>query len=1614
MGLNRQPRSGGRGGAGRGRGGRGRHQHQQNAGASTVRSGMSVKHRDMLLDVLRHAATPGGDGITIDEKDLAIGPRSGGSAQITFQRNKAKTLLDHLQTALEVIGFPSAAASSLANDVCGVGENSNSSSNSSSLSTIFSLPQKDVSSYLDLIRHEPFVKSSEWELLDLCVAAAKKMAGIDNDDQDGTSASGTGNEGLLSFPAERHESRCCEWESFAAVYADHFVGNKADDAAPYLFDPTKNDDFANDDADDQNQGENGNNNDDDDGNDDDNQEQGKQQHQKDDDDENFDDDPESTVSLQFRTKGGDYVIVQITVSDDYPNRYPLFSVREKSFFDGEIDNETTNRQEVDKIRANSRIALGIPGSLRFSIFQALASIVVSFPKGMPLLQSLTSAAQEVIEEAKTWKEVEENESGAGGKKNLQDKHAGKMQDPKQQHANVRGEFLDKLIEATNALHQKQPQQHAQASGKKQQHDSVNNSTSSKNNSDSSISNGNKNNFSSSSIDAAAQKLTEVAPCLAPPTKLRQLEAQKSAEAFSRSTFLINDEDENRNMLCKWQEVAKRGALSAFRRTLPAYQVRDSLKSILAKSNVVLVCGSTGSGKTTQVPQYLLEYFIESGKASQCNIVCTQPRRIAASSCAIRVAEERDEQIGDTVGYSIRLESKLSKRSRLVFMTTGILLRRLQSDPYIGNISHVVVDEIHERGIDTDFLLILLKDLLNRRKDIKVVLMSATMDAKKFSDYFGGAPIVEIPGRTHPVRMVSLECALVATGYRLDEGSPFAIRDHAARGGSGKKNNRYYDSASMQAIADGIDESSSVMGEEKSLFAAIKEVKDACQESLADDPSSFASPTTKDDTKGSMGTSLLPIALRYNSISGKDFEGAARTLQTMDPDKINFELIEEIVLFIDRHYSAASANDDGNGAILIFLPGMAEITQCMEQLLSNRQISSRSLILNLHSTLGSGAQQAVFAKPPRGKRKIVLGTNIMETSVTIDDAVFVIDTGKFKENRYDARRALSQLVTCWVSKAAARQRQGRAGRVKPGLCFRLYSNQRYKSFADHQVCEMHRVPLENIILQIHALNLGDEVELLSRALDPPQRKAIEASIKVLSNLGALVKTEKSTQPSSPQSLQNQNQNQQQQQHLHQEHSLTSLGFHLTNLPIDVRIGKMIVLAAVLRCVDPVLTIAAALSGRNPFSSAPDDSLQVETIRRAFTRSNFSDFASSWFAYAGWLAAKRKKIEKQFVKDSFLSMTSLIGIQQTKKQLERYLVESGFLKQQEGASGVSEPHVTLDGTVYEIGGSFYNSNAASYKCITASIVGGLHPNIAKVLPPKKSHGASSSPSPSSSSFSTNRHFSNLVGCGTADGIIASIHPSSVNAKAMGEFPFPLVAYLEKIKTSTIFLRDTTVVSPYTLILFAGESKFHPEFEELAYDHWLSFRCCAADAALLLGLRRQLDAALASKINDPSSEWESVANVAVKAMVKLIHEESMSSLQLTTERPRFNRDPTKTAEGQELSKPSTMARSGGGGGIGGGGGGIGGGGDPSSSPSASFQSQQPKMSYGARMRLQSKTCFNCGDKGHLSRDCPNSSRKFPGGPTTNCFVCGSMSHHPTDCPLTLKRILPEGASATFGSTE
>ena len=453
----------------------------------------------------------------------------------------------------------------------------------------------------------------------------------------------------------------------------------------------------------------------------------------------------------------------------------------------------------------------------------------------------------------------------------------------------------------------------------------------------------------------------------------------------------------------------KGKYEDVRKKLPAWQEQDKIVSLVSRNQVVVISGSTGCGKSTQVPQFLLDDWLMSNQSEHCNIVCTQPRRISAVGVASRVAEEREEKVGGSVGYQIRLETCAGERTRLMFCTTGILLRRLESDPGLEDVTHVIVDEVHERSEESDFLLMILRDTLKTRRNLKIILMSATLNADLFSNYFRGTPVLDIPGRTFPVEQVFLEDILECVPYSLEENSPYARKQEKNQGNFGGLAKELFSGDCRDAYLDSVDVDLLLVGE------GVKPARDKQMDEHCD---------------------VQQVYQRYSEYS----ETTARTLSVMEWSKINYDLIETVLSFI-----ADGGSRDWrlprSGSILVFLPGLQEIMTLYEQLVSHPVLGNKSkkfILIPLHSSLSSEEQQLVFSKPGHGQRKIVISTNLAETSITIDDCVFVVDAGRMKEKRFDPTKNMESLDTVWVSQANALQRKGRAGRVQEGYCFHLYT------------------------------------------------------------------------------------------------------------------------------------------------------------------------------------------------------------------------------------------------------------------------------------------------------------------------------------------------------------------------------------------------------------------------------------------------------------------------------------------------------------------------------------------------------------------------------------------------
>jgi ATP-dependent RNA helicase DHX57 len=637
-------------------------------------------------------------------------------------------------------------------------------------------------------------------------------------------------------------------------------------------------------------------------------------------------------------------------------------------------------------------------------------------------------------------------------------------------------------------------------------------------------------------------------------------SRSNGEPFKRN--FRNIRLDNTKILDRYQKnKASTPKLLGQRKSLPAWSEQGKILQKLERNQVLVISGMTGCGKSTQVPQYILDGGLKDGKVH--NIICTQPRRISAIGVAERVAQERDEKVGNMVGYQIRLESKTSAMTRLLFCTTGILLRRLESDPELNEVSHVIIDEVHERSEESDFLLMIIRDLLPRRPELRILLMSATLNATLFASYFGsGIPVIDIPGRTFPVHQFYLEKIIDRVGYCLEERSQFAKRRP-----KNVENKANVDAAKKRINKMGkdifLDDYDAEM-----LFGQSNEGFKPAKDNLEDEQ-----------------LSVKQIHHRYNNCD----EHTQRTLSLMDFDKINYDLVEQVLVHI-----LDCSDYPAQGSILVFLPGMQEIMTLYDQI-NRHPVLGRCKILPLHSSLSSEEQSMIFVKTKQ--RKIVISTNLAETSITIDDCVFVVEVGRMKEKRFDPAKNMESLDTIWVSKANALQRKGRAGRVMAGLCFHLYTQFRYDNhFRKDPVPEIHRVPLEQMLLRIKIMplfhNKLNVKDVLANLIEPPNYENVNSALERLRGVGAL----------------------------DQQEALTPLGYHLASLPVDVRIGKLMILGAMFKCLDSTLTMAACLSYKSPFVAPFSKREEARKRRMTFALWN-SDQITDLQAYNAWRTAQK---------------------------------------------------------------------------------------------------------------------------------------------------------------------------------------------------------------------------------------------------------------------------------------------------------------------------------------------------------------------------------------------------------
>ena len=573
--------------------------------------------------------------------------------------------------------------------------------------------------------------------------------------------------------------------------------------------------------------------------------------------------------------------------------------------------------------------------------------------------------------------------------------------------------------------------------------------------------------------------------------------------------------------------------------LPVSGKKAEIAEAISKNQVVIICGETGSGKTTQIPKICLEL----GRGVAGLIGHTQPRRIAARSVASRIAQELQSPLGEVVGYKVRFNDKLSEGSYVKLMTDGILLAETQGDKFLNAYDTIIIDEAHERSLNIDFLLGYLKQLLPRRPDLKVIVTSATIDADRFSKHFNGAPVIEVSGRTYPVEIRYRP--LGKAGFRTKE--------------TGEPENAQFDA------------------DDETIFGIARKTKTE-----------------------------------------------ARWLEEDDEE----EAIEEAIM---------DAADDllrqGDGDILVFLPGEREIRDTAEHL---RKYQGRSAklkhieVLPLFARLSIEDQQKIFK--PHSSRRIVLATNVAETSLTVPGIKYVIDAGLARMNRYSTRAKVEQLQIEKISQAAAKQRAGRCGRVSNGICVRLYSEQDFDGRPEFTEPEILRSSLASVILRMAALRLGDVTEF--PFIEPPSSRLVADGYLLLQELGAV----------------------------DSNRQITETGIQLAKLPLDPRVGRMILAAKRENCLSEILIIASVLSMQDPRERPMDKREAADNAHSKFAAegSDFMSYLKIWDFYDN--ALKTKKSNKDLLNQchaNFLSFLRLKEWRELHGQIVNIVEELGFL-------------------------------------------------------------------------------------------------------------------------------------------------------------------------------------------------------------------------------------------------------------------------------------------------------------------------------------------------------------------
>lgn len=522
------------------------------------------------------------------------------------------------------------------------------------------------------------------------------------------------------------------------------------------------------------------------------------------------------------------------------------------------------------------------------------------------------------------------------------------------------------------------------------------------------------------------------------------------------------------------------------------------------------------------------------------------------------------------------------------------MKFMEMEPALSrDISHIIIDEIHERNVQVDVCLALIKQIVQHRKDLKIILMSATLNAESFSQYFNNCPIIRIQGFSFGVQELFLEDVLEETKY---------------------------------------DNFKNQQSKKEPVWLQYKHKKQR---------------TDQEDQFD------LIVGNYANSLHGRYSESTIKTLKNPETENVDVDFIEHLIHYISYNKQP--------GAILVIVPGYTVISKLLGKLQKSPQFLLDKFVIHpLHSMLTGSDQRNIFIRPPDGMRKIILATPLAETSITIDDVVFVINSGKMRKPYFDFERSANVLEDQWITKANETQRKGRAGRVQEGICYHLYCRGRSKSLSLFEEPEILRIRLDEILLTIKVLCIKQVKWFISTLIDIPEEHVVTNSVNFLQRLGALTEGEE----------------------------LTPLGLHLARLSIPPQVGKMLLFSSIFSCVDPISSIAAGLAFKSPFYSVMGKEELCNKAKRQF--SNDSDQLAVANAVNKWKLHGNR--QRSFCFENFLSHTTLLMLDRMKIQFCQSLHHSKFLQNY---------HCNSDGN---------NQHSNNENLLRAVICGGLYPNIA----------------------------------------------------------------------------------------------------------------------------------------------------------------------------------------------------------------------------------------------------------------------------------------------------------------